>query len=738
MIDRQILFDSIIKLIELHPQIVNSPTFRKLGEDWNYSFEISFQIKVPLPSKFLDQGITDKGVKEIEDCHFFFPDNFPISPLRIGLRKDFPRSFPHINPGGNDFVNPCIYDGNFSDLIFHPEWFNEVLDHLVTWLSKAARDDLLDYEQGWEPIRRDKDSSKLLFDEDEIKSQIQSSKSMKTRVFDFEYRSSILQDDNIYFYGSIFNEKNLRSNIDQVKIKTRVDEIASGNTNHHHSIGIIGWSDRKSICEDYHPDTVETIGDLIARAEEYGCDISYQLRTLAGLIQHRTVNDFYVVILAVRRPINLIGSSSNIELISYLIRTKGTEGFEITPITNIYKANSKALSNLSGIEIEDPELKIGLIGVGSLGSKIGLHLARSGFPSFDVFDKGELLPHNQARHALIHRKWDNLKAFLFAMFVEQMGTKVVPHIKDLRYWLPNNNLLNKSSQYSVLIDSTASDEVSIALSSLDADNESVPLVQTRLYSEAKMATLSTEGLHRNPRNDDIEAILITCAIDDIDIKKFLFGDSVGSYDQIRIGEGCHSSTLKMSDARLSIFAAGMSERISSYIRYGFPEQGELLVGLLDEHEMGAKWLDIPLPKFEQHITNDGWFVRIASNIIDDMRISLQEHSPNETGGVLVGNISWATHTIIITKTLPAPEDSKRSSTTFELGTKGLKEKIEKIHNSTNNHLTYVGTWHSHPAGGLASRTDKDTLIELTQERTPIPTVCLIMSDQISLVPGNAV
>ena len=40
-------------------------------------------------------------------------------------------------------------------------------------------------------------------------------------------------------------------------------------------------------------------------------------------------------------------------------------------------------------------------------------------------------------------------------------------------------------------------------------------------------------------------------------------------------------------------------------------------------------------------------------------------------------------------------------------------------------VTYLGTWHSHPRGGTASGTDKDTAVRLLFVRHYEPTVCLI-------------
>ena len=115
---------------------------------------ITATVSVNLPSKFISAGITDIGVRNKEYVEFVFPESFPLKAPVIYLRDDFPKSFPHINPSLKR-VKPCIYEGDLSELLQQSEWMYGILNQLVDWLEKAASDDLLNYEQAWEPMRND-------------------------------------------------------------------------------------------------------------------------------------------------------------------------------------------------------------------------------------------------------------------------------------------------------------------------------------------------------------------------------------------------------------------------------------------------------------------------------------------------------------------------------------------------------------------------------------------------------
>ncbi len=78
-----------------------------------------------------------------------------------------------------------------------------------------------------------------------------------------------------------------------------------------------------------------------------------------------------------------------------------------------------------------PDLrKITAVGMGALGSQIANLLARSGYGKWSLVDSDVLLPHNFARHALVHSlvgmpKVDAMKMHLDATLAEPIVKEVV-------------------------------------------------------------------------------------------------------------------------------------------------------------------------------------------------------------------------------------------------------------------------------------------------------------------------
>lgn len=734
MPDTKTILKHILNVCSEHPAINGTPVL--LDDDGGH--KLVFNMKVNLPSMCEEtnkDGIrqTDKGVREIEVCTVHFDAAFPSSTPEISLREDFCPNFPHINPAkDNRGILPCVYEGSLTDLMHSSGGFTEVLNHLTVWLNRAATNSLMDPTQGWEPIRRDRDSIACIVDEKTLKGVVNDSNELGTR----------------YFYHSGLNERLLITDLNNPKkLYKRYQDLSKAKTKirlneDSFNIGIFAWSKKDAVCGVYFPDIANDFKDLYRLAKSYGVEIEYKFQEAIDYGRESGLPIKMTLILAVRRPLKLIGTDSKIELISYFIELNPNSHYShgtVQPIVNIFTTNPEMLSNLSGISIPNKIGKILLFGAGSLGSKIAVCLARCGFNNFEVYDKSALTPHNQARHALFY-DYDHIpKSYTLQKFLNRsLGTEVDPKHEDIGKWLnKNQNLLAENKKYRVVIDTTASMDVQVGLTNLDSVEQSVPVVQTSLYSGGKMARYLVEGQGRNPRLDDFDCLLVDKAIDDSDLQNLIFGSNDG-FDQIRIGEGCSSSTLKMSDAKVSLFAAGIAERLSKQLVSSFPEDGEMLIGRLDDMEMGAIWEWVTVPRFESLKTNDGWEVRIPENLISEMKEQLEQSKPNETGGILAGHINSMTLTITITRLIPPPADSEFSQIEFTLGTDGLKEEIINLSEKSNGHIAYVGTWHTHPKGGSASATDMATLKELVNVRSPIPTIGIIVSEQLQLIPGGSV
>ncbi len=150
-IPRQIL--RIVELIKKHPGVEDARMLHDQSTaDWT---SVAVDVTVELPSRSMAHGESPNGVRSVETAFFRFRTGDLVRAPTIALREDLDRSLAHIIPGfPTGQVIPCVFDGDLSELLQRGGIW-AIIDHLLDWLDKAATDDLIDRNQGWEPIRRD-------------------------------------------------------------------------------------------------------------------------------------------------------------------------------------------------------------------------------------------------------------------------------------------------------------------------------------------------------------------------------------------------------------------------------------------------------------------------------------------------------------------------------------------------------------------------------------------------------
>jgi integrative and conjugative element protein (TIGR02256 family) len=381
-------------------------------------------------------------------------------------------------------------------------------------------------------------------------------------------------------------------------------------------------------------------------------------------------------------------------------------------LSHISARSPELLKKLSGAKQRlDSEQNIALVGGGSLGSKIGMHLVRNGNGPFMCIDNELFLPHNNARHALASI-WANMKAdMLAAAFFAVSGQ------------LPATGINAISADYSnsrLIIDSTASFAIR---SFLMGCSTRPPVISAGLYDRGKYGILFTENANRTTQISDLWAHLYLMSIHNTEIRQMLFSSQ---QEQITIGQSCSSNTLVMSDAQISLFASTFSLRIQRFLEDGLPASGELL--MVKTGQFGSLSVDrfeIPESLAVSPLRPKNWQVRLSSSVEKRMREASDRKAPNETGGVLLGSVFLNAKVVVVTDIIDPPPDSVETPTLFVLGTEGLEAQIKSVERKTNGKVTYLGTWHSHPFGGGASSTDKATASRLLFVRNYEPTVCLI-------------
>ncbi|MBW2144405.1 MAG: ThiF family adenylyltransferase, partial [Deltaproteobacteria bacterium] len=443
--------ECVLKTIQSHPSVNGELGIpRSLS---NGGFEIKFDMNVPLPSRSNKKGMTETGVKSKEPVTLRFPSTYPFQAPAILLRPDFNRSLPHIYPvlrsDKKSHIVPCVYDIPLDDLLHQEgDGLSEILNQLLDWLAKAAIDDLIDSRQGWEPIRRDDTFGWIVYDLTGFRALVQDKEgalAYQCRFWEWKERK-----EQLYFVGGINHRK--QRDITPWLIKNSFFADKSLLRSSYVSLMIFAWSNSGIIVDQYLPESIYSLHQLHERAKEYGCyePLRNVFVSLCWAIKEASLNMpiFPIfIILCVRRPCKLIGDDSSLELIPYVVECHVEDAqlpfsesairirkdSPVFPLGHRHALTSNLLKSMSGGTDTMKDGPIVHIGCGSVGSKIAMHLARSGHGPFKLIDKAAFSPHNVARHALIPVSEipGQPKASFLAEQIKMLRTEAEPYNDDI-------------------------------------------------------------------------------------------------------------------------------------------------------------------------------------------------------------------------------------------------------------------------------------------------------------------
>ena len=725
-----------LTLMESHPAIchVAIPSFDKETRTTkvNATFEVS------LPNAWRPRGESLSGVRLKEDVHFDFPNDFPSSPPCVSLRRDFNRNLPHMQPyllSGRPV--PCIYDGDITELL-HQEGLVGILNQVSVWLDRAATLTLMDSEQGWEPVRRDTFESYIVADADKLREW--ENRKGGHKFLEFEY---LRNNTNGFVHGRISSSvpKVNHNEVPKIFREEPLNQQLCCNK----SLALIVWpgklpSGKLIVTDSYFPETVNNVDNLKRRAKLYGClnELENGLKWLKRcLSRYEKAGPFTMaIVLMARRPFEVIGSQSPIELCPYVVDIHTPDLFleggetAVRPAIHLHTVSRSLLAQLSGGTAQSERPRWTLVGAGSLGSKLALHLARAGYAPEIVLDKSPMLPHNAARHALIPPTGGpqllgmDAKARRLCDALSGLDQKATPIIENVVDLLKSKARRVCSKDSWAVVNATASLAVRQAL--VSTESLTTRVIETSLFAGGIVGMITTEGPERNPNTADLIAECYGILREDPDLAHIVFGSNDAMSRQ-SIGQGCGSLTMTMSDGRLSLFAAGMSEYLLAKQRDGLPNtDGEVLIGQLSADGIGLEWCvhQVSPVTVVNTINGGNWHVHIHPGAGAKIKKERIRYPKVETGGVLMGRLSEASQIINVVDVLDAPEDSIRSATEFVLGTKGLSSRMRAYSESVDGSLYCLGTWHSHLSVSGPSSTDRATAKAIDLSRL-CPSILLI-------------
>jgi len=689
--------------------------------------------QVTLPNTFKKAGISKIGVKQIEVVVWLVPLDYPLKAPSPRLRADFPTKLPHINPyTKGELIHPCVSEISLKELL-HSSGFGAILEATKQWLDNAAADELHCPVQGWESARNDNGSGLIIVDSYSIQTEL-NSHSRKARYY--EYRYFYNEKKNQFVLGNL-TTPHLGTGNNSYKEKRVGIDVQSGIR---HAPGLLIQTDENTVFDEYHSEHIFNLKALRQFAKSINTEEVFNTRLnyiLSLFLPRRTrpqqkisIEEFMIVF-AVKRPFNLIGTDSPWELLPYRISINKDQKEKLndeTVVRSTYfmeRCNTKLLQAVSGIKSEK-HFNVSVLGCGSLGSKISLHLAKTGCYQFELYDNDYFSSHNNARHGLITHDLDpacTSKPGLLSREISKLNVKSVSRNENiLNIGKSDDSSLNTKTDF--IIDTTASLTVRYFL----AHNlEKLPgqLIHSVLYGSAKMGVVAIESKKRTVRVDDLMAFTNTLCISSSSIQKMMYGN-VG-VQRNHFGDGCSSVTATINDTDISLMAAAMTQKINNHITTREPQLsgGLLNIGICDANTQNLEWR-----KFEISstivISRDSdfeWEIRIFGSVFEEIKQHCMKERFVENGGVLAGQVCSISKTIYVTYLLDAPMGSIGTASNFELKTEGLANSFENIHKKTNSQITFIGTWHSHTSACPPSDKDQQTLKTL-QTNYDLPIVML--------------
>lgn len=656
------------------------------------------------------------------------------APRVLADRKNFPKTLPHLNPTPEARpASLCLHRGSINEW-FAEHTFDDYVDRVRGWLADAAAGQLIKEVDRFEPMRVDEHGGIAVFPYAELLDVPSAADAPPYRYAPLAFAQSMPPGEASAAYRPVFV---LHECITPRKVERLVSPIRKSNEAARRdgaalqtTLGVLVWPKEGRINSEYFGTRPTTFAELVELCGKAGCPLSPAVRGLAAWMAKGGLKpDWLPVVMAVRRPLPLVGQASDTELLAFAIENReiGTrhspvpDDAPVHALLQLEPLTRRRAVQLSRHDAGPPLPRIALLGAGALGSKMALHLGRGGHDELTIVDDDLLLHHNLVRHAL---SADSLWRGKAAALRETLRS-LFPIDRQLRVEAAEQDaldLLFKASGaalegHDLVVDATASNTVLNALGDCTLP-EPARVVRCEIADEGRLGIWLLEGRGRSPRIDDLRALLYTRAREDEKISGWLksFRRQRAEADEslleeIQLGVSCGSSTLRLSDEVVSFHAAAMTMALRRQ-----PESGE--IGLT-WHEQAA---DEPfgsrrVPVLPTRVlTSDeapGWEVRLLNPAAVFMRDTLNRDRPNETGGILLGQVDARRHIIYVTEALGPPADSEKRPYRFKKGTRGVSEVITGAMAVTGGLIGYVGEWHTHPMGGTAlSSTDRDAVADL--------------------------
>jgi molybdopterin/thiamine biosynthesis adenylyltransferase len=671
-------------LIAKLPFVVGKPSI-SLEKIYEQELHCVFvDIKVDFPAN----GPVCK-IKPVESPAIVLPRSFPNDPPYVLIRHDFPQA-PHLSSRKNKYRSICLTRQDNHDW-WQGKTFGGLIKDIYDWLCDAA-------------------AGKLIKDNDPFEPLIASG-SLPVEINSKEAQQNCAKHEGSWrTYSEILPVQN------RTHFRFRVSGKGDVPTQ-------VWYQEQEQV--ELWLDPPSDVEELLNMAKKVGFDsdrIRYWIER--GKKQ-------LLLVFGIKRPREVLGRLNPEEWIAFfLTRDKAKERckWKISTHFVLESFNKEIAAVTSGFENKQKNVLI--IGAGAIGSEIAESLVRSGTVKLTIIDNDSLRPHNLARHTLDARDLGEFKSESVAAKLNSMFSVVLckPITRDFlaitteeaKEIIKDNDLVINASA-SLAVQSRLSEVMPSGIAAITCFQINRGSGTVMLFSpNVNVAHL-----------DMCEAMLIT-RMKDVPIINRWFEETG---EAINIGGGCRSITSKIAGSIVKFGSGWLADKVLRYLNDDEKMPKEAFAEILEYNYDGNGKVNDILIKIESSFKVDSgdWKIITNASVIDKINQLAEAGFPNETGGIMIGRLDRQKKVAIITDAWKAPNDSKFTTTGFSRGLAGLKNKIAMLEDDTNDYLSYVGEWHSHPPAcgtGLSSvdsPTAKRMAKELEQDR--VPAICLITNSK---------
>lgn len=703
---------------------------------------VPVEIEVDLPSLGNFDGI-DIQQKEYVVIVFDLYDYPDKAPMVFTDRLDFPKDkLAHLYIAKKDRPPAFCYVRGSSDEWYANKRIKDLLTRVSNWLRDAAAGELTSDGEQFEPLRLEGYRGTNTYDYDILAGIVHQQSSFahcqNWTIGLFERKD---KEDASYNLLKILTLTNSTDVIAEFDAEKKKDKEATDKKHYHY--GYILWSKDDDTFVDYEinlPKDWESFKTFCLRFKIDFSGVENMIATADG--------NYYIhfpVILAIKRPYNIIGFSSNIEFVNFRFRIDVEDvqdGQIVNNVPLVFQSHNQPLTQAKALRISGSignfPARSAVFGCGALGSKIVMHFARSGYTGFTLIDPDILSPHNLVRHSLFANDVGVNKAQGVANAIQEMYSKeVIPKLHSGTSF--KTGLFEKPEtfeKYEWVFDFTASEAFFNKLSVTKSLGNS-QLCSVSISDFGNLGVMLKEGEARNPRIDDLQAFLYNQYHSNEKIKDWLIREKAAAATgnlTVHVGVGCNSETTVLSDDKISSHAAYFSGAIKHIVKKSAKSAKIILNRVEEGDNYSIQTETITVAPFDviQSVNDPSWSIRFKDGILDQITAEAHKAKRKETGGVFIGIANYKTKTIHVVDLISAPPDSRANSICFFRGHQGLPEQIDEVNVCSGGQLGYIGEWHSHPLGpnGL-SDVDMQSVYrhkaEFSEMITPLPVFLTVVT-----------